>query len=122
MRYYKLHQTNSQAVHQNAVVVLATSQTAATGMLAVLADAAMAHERVTTLMASLLQVRRHVPARIIDGTRQGISERGVDKQGSLVEQLGLTSRTREINDKADNRFKLNETALTVLHQHWAMRG
>lgn len=53
---------NSQAVHQNAVVVLTTGQTATTGMLAVLADATMAHERVTTLVASLLQVRRHVPA------------------------------------------------------------
>jgi len=53
---------HSQAVHQDAVVVLATSKTATAWMLPVLADAAMTHKGVAALMAGLLQVGRH-PAR-----------------------------------------------------------
>jgi len=44
-------------VHHDAVVVLATSVTAARRMLAVLANAAMAGTDVTTLLAVLVELR-----------------------------------------------------------------
>ena len=44
-------------------MVLATGETATAWVLPVLADAAMSHKRVSALMASLLQVRRHFAAR-----------------------------------------------------------
>ena len=52
--------TRMVLVHEDAVVVLTTGVTATTGMLAVLADTAVAHLDVTALLAGFVQPSGHV--------------------------------------------------------------
>ena len=51
--------TRMVLVHEDSVVVLTTGVTATTGMLAVLADTAVAHLDVTALLAGLVQTSGH---------------------------------------------------------------
>jgi len=69
-------------VHHDPVVVLATSVTAASGMLTVLAHAAITHSAVTALLAVLAEVGRlRVASRAGQG---GDGARGVGRVNTRV--------------------------------------